>query len=36
MTPESEDCGGTFETLTERRLHVYPPSGEGDTLEARG
>ena len=36
MTPECEDCGEMFETLTERRLHDCSPSGAGDrdTLES--
>ena len=36
MTPECEDCGETFETLTERRLHDCSPSGasERDSLES--
>ena len=36
MTPDCEDCGETFETFTERRLHDCSPSGAGDrdTLES--
>ena len=36
MTPECEDCGETFETFTERRLHDCSPSGASkrDTLES--
>ena len=36
MTPDCEDCGETFETFTERRLHDCSPSGgtDGDTLES--